>query len=140
MKIVISSKLMVNSCWCCCLINDFDICLCEDIEVNYIFLLRVNCWLIQGSDVYIFGQYLMRSSRSTIHTFWGLAALLYRVFESSLQSILNKIQRGNNYSYVQEFLFEFVLRHTSRMVKIYITYSPNRLSLGCVQQHHIRDS
>ena len=106
----------------------------------YIFYVRVNCWLIQGSDVYIFGQYLMRSSRSTIHTFWGLAALLYRVFESSRQSILNKIQRGNNYSYVQEFLFEFVLRHTSRMVKIYITYSPNRLSFRCVQQHHIRDS
>ena len=38
MKIVTSSKLMVNSCTCYCLINDFDICLCEDIEVNYIFL------------------------------------------------------------------------------------------------------
>ena len=75
----------------------------------------------------------MRSSRSTIHTFWGLAALLYRVFESSLQSILNNIQRGNNYSYVQEFLFEFVLRHTSRMVKIYITYSPNRLSFNSLR-------
>ena len=40
MKIVTSSKLMVNSCWCYCLINEFDICLCEDIEVNYIFLFK----------------------------------------------------------------------------------------------------
>ena len=40
MKIVISSKLMVNSSWCCCLINDFDFCLCEDIEVNYIFFCK----------------------------------------------------------------------------------------------------
>ena len=40
MKIVTSSKLMVNSCRCYCLINDFDICLCEDIEVNFIFLYK----------------------------------------------------------------------------------------------------
>ena len=84
---------MVNSCRCYCLINEFDICLCEDIEVNYLFLFKG--WTIP-----------YRSSRSTIHTFWGLAAPLYRGFESSLQSILIKIQRGNNYPNVQEFLFE----------------------------------